>query len=589
MSIASLATLFDMGDSQEGVPPPTPRGSRGSGSEVSLEMSLEAPPAKRRRAEATAQNSTLAVIPAPLPLQVCAACDKSPSETEWQSKKLFKRDGVLLRTEYAGRWCAGCLLTAKRAYPLMDAEVGMFDHLSDPKFKANFLKADRVRRGEETASFVPESVTSEVRVGYSVEESFLLYDEQQFRARFKCAAADIGATIETFTMPSGEQVSGVAVAEPGPRKITTYTKQERVRHSVHLEPAGHIRQEQAPEVHKFITTDMTKGWPKRMSHVEVEAQVRRADTMSALRPQAAISSRSAVSDDGCIVDDDGLEEELVEGKQDAPALHSFAGGSSADQSRVHRRGTARRRITTGRRLKADGDAPHPGTLIEALDGSGQKRKDDSSVEFWIQKLDVNQIMTGSLPKIAFDLRSARLLHERMIGLGQVGEALGLNNHIKLVTSALDMQLRYKTMPTEELLGLIDGLEAEGFHAPTSIAVEILKSMSRPVPGSPVPDADEVLDRLWMWPLDRSAPPSGFQARSPRLCDLDMSMPELAAAFKACYVDSYLGALLAMGPCPDIGVAADLFLRRWEAHQAEDDEANLLCPARQAAKGMASLA
>lgn len=81
MSIASLATLFDMGDSQEGVPPPTPRGSRGSGSEVSLEMSLEAPPAKRRRAEATAQNSTLAVIPAPLPLQVCAACDKSPSET----------------------------------------------------------------------------------------------------------------------------------------------------------------------------------------------------------------------------------------------------------------------------------------------------------------------------------------------------------------------------------------------------------------------------------------------------------------------------------------------------------------------------
>lgn len=575
---------FDLeADSLDGPPPPTPGRVRGS--------SGVAPAKKPLRSEEAGLRSTLALVSSPSPLVVCVACGRGPMDTEWHSKKLRKKHGEVVSTEYVGRWCAGCLLTAKRAYPFVDPYAGMIDNLADPRYKASFAKADRVRRGDEKPDFVPMRVVSKVRVGYKVDKDLELFDGSQFRARFKSSPLEVQAPIETFVMPSGAEVSGVAVSVPGPLRLTTHVTHDCDLHSMHLASAAHIRREQGLEVHDFLTKRLAASMPTRMSHMEVEAAV---EAMSEQQTQATVS-RPSNSKAGSSDDNDGMEQELVEGKQDAPALHASGGGSWADKSGGRpkaigrRRRLTPRRCLTPRRTPADGDGA-VASLIDALDGrtSGQERIGNASLaELWIRKLDVMAIMNG-VEMSGVTLKGARQARDCMVEHGQVGEAAKLRHHLKLTAAACELQ-RFKTMRSGELLETIDVLEQGGFQVPCVIGLDILMSASRPLSGSRVPDAAVVLNMLWMWPLNPSAPCCDFRARNPKLCDLAASMLEKAAAFKACYVESYLGALLAMGPCREIETAARLFLERWEARQVDDEEVHLFCPGQNAATAVAPLA
>ena len=492
--------------------------------------------------------------------------------------------------DFVGRWCAGCLLTAKRAYPLIDPEVAMLDNLADPTYKIAFAKADRVRRGEEKPDFVVESVMSECRVGFRVEEVFDLYDEQQFRARFKCSPLALQAQIEMFVLPSGMEVSGVALSSSGPRRVTTYVTQDRVLHSNHLEPGGHIRQEQGRELHQCLTKVMASRWGKRKSVAELEAAARRVEAMPAQRALVAVGSQPLGSGELCIKDEDeGMVEEVVEAQQDAPALDVTNGRGPLDRSSLKRK-AARRRMQIPRRSPGYGDFP-AGTVIEGLDSSasGPKIRDDNnSVHYWIGALDVLGIMDGTLSKPGILVRGARLLLTKLTEQGNIGEASMLADHLKVALAAAELP-RFKAMQIEELLRTIDVVESGGFQVPSAIGVEVLKAATQPRLGFPSPDADDVLDMLWMWQADLSEPPADFKSRSPKLCDLGLCMLDKVAAFKTCYLDSYLGALIAMGPSSGIETAAGKFLARWDAILSGDDDAQRPCPGREAARGIAPLA
>ena len=571
-----------MDSSQDPPPPPTPRGSRGSGSEASCAV----PTAKRPRTSEAAPNTTLALVAA-VPTRFCVACGKSPRDTDWHSTKVKRKNGVVVDTEYVGNWCTSCRITSVRAYPLVDPDVIMADNLADPKIKAAFLKADSVRRRDEKPNFVQATVQSAVDVGFTLEQSFDFYDEPQFRARFRCSPSDVDMQYETFTMPSGAEVTGVAVSIPGPLRLKVFTTTTKSLNSLHLDTSGHIRQEQASEVHQYLIKQ--QGWPKRKSEVEVEAAVMRADAIALQRAVPAVDLRSSAIVDGS-PEEDAETVEFVVGQPDGPSLLLAAGGGYGDKSSAKRRVTARRRIVPPRRSPADGDSA-TATWMEGIDGSAssQKKKDDtSSADSWITRLDVENIIDGTMTKVGIHLREARKALERMLERGEVGEAVRLEQHLKVSAAALELQ-RYKTMQKDELLATTDVLEESGYQVPSIIGVEILKISSRPKPGSPSPDAAEVLDMLWLWPQDPSAPRGSFLPRDPKLCDLGMTMSESVAAFKACYVDSYLGALMALGPGCDITIAARLFLARWEDWTDSNQDAHLACPGRYAAKGIAPLA
>ena len=194
-------------------------------------------------------------------------------------------------------------------------------------------------------------------------------------------------------------------------------------------------------------------------------------------------------------------------------------------------------------------------------------------------------MDGTLPKPGILLRVARAALDRMIEHGDVGEAARLGDHLKVAAAAVELP-RFKTMQIEELLEM---LEEGGFQVPWTVGIEIVKEASQVKPGSTVPDAANVLDMLWMWTTGDSEPRRGFSSHSPKLCELSMSMLQTASAFKSRYVDSYIGALLAMGPGCHIETAADLFLERWDTWNQDFDKVCHQCPGREAAMGTAPLA
>ena len=372
---------------------------------------------------------------------------------------------------------------------------------------------------------------------------------------------------ETVVTPGGE-VSRAMVSVTRPRPVViTSAMQEQVSRSM---------------AHQF-PTNKTASENNQVLTVEVDAAVTRAEAWQAQGVHVAVSFPSS-SSQGSSTCDRNLEEEIVEAAHEAPVLTKCA--SPCGPSRV---------ATTCKvsRCRHPGKSPANwdsacSIPIASLDGrvGSQKRSDCTGlVERWIRKLDVKGIMDGSIAKPLVLLRGARQVHTHMMEHGAASDAARLEAHLQVSAAAAELP-RYKLMPQVELLDVIDVLEEAQIQLPASIGVEILRMASKRVPGSSAPDAADMLDMMWMWPMAPAAPAAQFQARNPKLADLHMNMSDTASTFKSCYMDNYIGAMLAMGPGQDIDNAADMFLDRWQYWSASNSRVPAYCPGREAANGTA---
>lgn len=389
--------------------------------------------------------------------------------------------------------------------------------------------------------------------------------------------------INTVVMPSGGEASGSAVSITRPCQHCTDETQKKVLHCVDLEPLGRTRQEQGHDWHQFLIKQLAAHGPMLMSPVEVDSAMRRADIVGPVQSAlVAGSCQFYLSDDGSSCDDDGEE-------YAGEAVQGVLGSAAPFCGRGIARRTASKRKVSHRCQPfpslADGDSAG-GIVIKVMHGSvsGQKGRDDSGAAgHWIRRLDVKRIMDGGIDKPLVLLRRARQAHQRMMERGEALDAARLEAHLHVSAAASELS-RYKHMPHDELLDVIDVLEEAGLQVPDIIGIEILRAASQRLPGPNAPDAANMLDMLWMWPLTSTVPK--FHARSPKLASLCLSMSDKVAAFKSFYVDHYLGALLAMGPGKDIEEAAGLFLERWDNCMAAEDEDDAFCHGWEAAKGVA---
>jgi hypothetical protein len=436
---------------------------------------------------------------------------------------LRRKGGEVLSELPSGPWCQLCKDTCRIAYPFTDPDKIAASLVEDASFRQQFLKCHGVRVQGDLKDFVGQDVTSELIVGYRLEEEAQVLTCQQFRDNYHRDAEKIGIQTQEFEDEKGGTFRGIVIADPSrPRRLLRWVGRERRLSDHHLAESNHLRREQGQEVFNFLHEKLS--WLSQgadLTDEEVRAAIQKADAAQGgtARVPASRVSPAEVGTRGALGDDDEEEEyeEMVElgvGRSAVLETDSVpqAGGGKGKGQGARKRGAGSKAQPSAAGKKRAGP-----TVLDT--DSGASAGDPGTAAHWIKKLDLSALCNGLVAKAGTVLQAARSRVERFQATGDHAEAAALREHLVLAAAANELS-RYRQLSFQELYGTVAILCDNGVSelVPGRVLAECVRAKGKALmEAAPKADPGKEMAEMF-WPGPGGDP---FNIETPRLRSMDL--------------------------------------------------------------------
>lgn len=391
-----------------------------------------------------------------------------------------RKGGEVISELPSGPWCQLCKDTCRIAYPFADPDKIAASLGEDASFRQQFLKCHGVRVHGDLKDFVGQDVTSELTVGYRLEEEAQVLTCQQFRDKYHRDAERVGIPIHEFEDEKGGSIRGIVIADPSrPRRLLRWVGRERRLSDHHLAESSHLRREQGQEVFNYLHEKL--NWLSQgvdLTDEEVRAAIQKADAAQGgtARVPASRVAPAEVGMRGTLGDDEEEEEEYEE------TVEVGVGRSAVlETESVVVVGGARGRGQGRKRGKVQPSATgkkRAGLAVMDTDLAASAA-DPGTAAHWIKKLNLPALCNGAVAKAGSVLQSARSRVERFQANGDHAEAAALREHLVLAAAANELS-RYRQLGFEELSATVAMLCDSGFSelVPSSVQAECVRAKGK---------------------------------------------------------------------------------------------------------------